>query len=90
MELEIYEAFKSAGVGDDRARAAAESVVKEIDRRYEIHARQLATKADVAAVKTDIAELRADLLKAIADMQRWTMGAIFTGMTVVAALIKLL
>ncbi|MDR2239275.1 MAG: hypothetical protein LBE33_02415 [Zoogloeaceae bacterium] len=83
MELEIYEAFRSAGVGDDRAKAAAESVIKEIDRRYELHARQLATRSDIA-------EMESRLLKAITDMQRWTVGAIFAGMGLVAGIIKML
>lgn len=83
MELEIYEAFKSAGVADEKAKAAVESVIKEIDRRYEQQARQLATRADLAEMETR-------LLKAIADVQRWTMGAVFAGMAAVAAIIKIL
>jgi hypothetical protein len=86
MELEIYEAFKSAGVADEKAKAAAES----IDRRYDFQERQLATKADVAGIKTDLAEMESRVLKTIAETQRWTMGAIFAGMAAVATIIKLL
>jgi hypothetical protein len=46
MELEIYEAFISAGVKEekeDKAKAAVESINKEIDKRYRLHADQLAT-----------------------------------------------
>lgn len=83
MELEIYEALTSANVPNEKARAVAESISKEIDRRYELHARQLATRGDMA-------EMEARLLKAINDTQRWTLGAVFAGMAVVAAIAKLL
>jgi hypothetical protein len=82
MELEIYDAFRSAGVADDKARAAVESINQAIDKRYEIHSRQLATRGDMA-------EMESRLLKAINDAQRWTMGAVFAGMAAVAAIIKL-
>ncbi len=83
VELNVYQALKSAGVDDERATAAAESITKAIDERYALHAEQLFTKRDGAA------ELKADLMKAITEMQRWTMGAIFAGMAAVAAIIKL-
>lgn len=38
MKLEIYEAFLSAGVKEDKAKAAVESINKEIDKRYALHA----------------------------------------------------
>jgi len=82
VELNVYQALKSAGVDDERATAAAESITKAIDERYALHAEQLFTKRDGA-------ELKADLMKAITEMQRWTMGAIFAGMAAVAAIIKL-
>lgn len=82
VELNVYQALKSAGVDDERATAAAESITKAIDERYALHAEQLFTKRDGA-------ELKADLMKAITEMQRWTVGAIFAGMAAVAAIIKL-
>ena len=47
MELEIYEAFISAGVKEDKAKAAVESINKEIDKRYKLHSDQLATRSDL-------------------------------------------
>lgn len=82
MELEIYDAFRSAGVTDEKAKAAVESINQAMDKRYELHARQLATRGDLAEMETR-------LLKAINDAQRWTMGAVFAGMTAVAAIVKL-
>lgn len=90
MELEIYEAFISAGVKDDKAKAAVESINREIDKRYKLHADQLATRGDVIEVSKEMAEMEGRLLKAMNEMQRWTMMSIFAGMTAVAAIIKLM
>jgi multidrug resistance efflux pump len=89
MELEIYEALTAVNVPSDKARAVAESINKEIDRRYELHARQLATRGDISELRQQTAEMEARLLKAINDSQRWTMGAVFAGMAMVAAIEKL-
>jgi multidrug resistance efflux pump len=90
MELEIYEALTAVNVPNDKAKAVAESINKEIDRRYELHARQLATRGDISELRQQSAEMEARLLKAINDSQRWTMGAVFAGMATVAAIVKLL
>jgi hypothetical protein len=42
MEFEIYSAFIKAGV----SKAVVESINKEIDKRYSLHATQLFTKAE--------------------------------------------
>ena len=44
MEIEIYSAFVKAGVSEPDAKAAVESVSKEIDKRYALHVPQLATR----------------------------------------------
>lgn len=97
VELSIYQALKSAGVDDEKATAAAESVVKAIDKRYSIHSLQLATNGDVEKVRAEVERVRIEVaksetnvMKAIADTQRWTLAAIFAGMASVAAIIKLL
>ena len=83
MALEIYNAFVKAGVPESEAKAAVESINKEIDKRYVWHASQLFTKADGA-------ELEARLLRAMAEMQRWTLTAIFAAFGIAVALIKFL
>ncbi len=75
MELEIYNAFVKAGVAEADAKAAVESISKEIDKRYALHAAQLFTKADGT-------ELKADLIK-------WSMGMIFTAVGLFAAITKI-
>lgn len=63
MELEIYDALQSAGVSSEKAKAAVESINKEIDRRYALHAAQLATRGDVEPVKAEIAKVESNLVK---------------------------
>lgn len=82
MELEIYSAFVKAGVSEQDAKAAVESINREIDRRYAI-------QVDVLASKRDIAELKTELIKAIADSQRWTITATFAAVGLFAAISKI-
>ena len=89
MELEIYSAFVKAGVSESDAKAAVESINKEIDKRYALHAQQLATRGDVESVKRDIAELKTELVKAIAESQRWTITSIFAAVALFAAVTKI-
>ena len=99
MELEIYSAFVSAGIAPETAKAAVDSITKEIDKRYALHSQQLATRGDVEGVrkeiaelgymtKKDIAELRAEVVKAIAESQRWTITAMFGAVGLFAVISK--
>ena len=98
MEIEVFDALRSAGVPDEKARAAVESINRQIDFRYRLHAEQLATRGDLAALRGD---LRADLervrgvvLTRIAesknDVVRWCVGSIFASVGMFAAVTKLL
>jgi multidrug resistance efflux pump len=88
MELEIYSAFVEAGIAPDRAKAAVDSISKEIDKRYTLHSAQLATRGDVEGVRKDVAELRAEVAKAIAESQRWTITAMFGAVGLFAIISK--
>lgn len=68
----------------------AEEINLAIDRRYELHAKQLTTRGDVEAVRADVEKSRADLIKTIAESQRWTIAAIGIIVAAVAALQKLI
>jgi hypothetical protein len=59
MISEVYEAFRSVGVTDDKARAAAEALT---DTFHD----QMATKADISDVKAEIALSKAELRTEIA------------------------
>lgn len=53
-ELEIYNAFIKAGVPEADAKAAVESINKEIDKRYAEQAVQVFTKNDGEELKAEI------------------------------------
>jgi ribosomal protein S3 len=75
MELEIYRALIKVNVPSDDAQAVADSIAREIDKRYALHAAQLFTKADGS-------ELKAELIK-------WCVGAIFAAVGLFAAIAKI-
>lgn len=54
MELEIYRALVKINVSADDAQNVADSIQKEIDKRYALHSAQLATKSDLAEAKVEI------------------------------------
>jgi ribosomal protein L29 len=81
MELEIYEAFISAGINEAKAKAAVESINKEIDKRYSLHADQLATRGDIENVRRDLAEAKTDIIK-------WALGSIFVAVGLFATIMK--
>ena len=86
MELEIYNAFVKAGVPEPEAKAAVESINREIDRRYATHASALATRGDVNEAKAD---LRADLAEAKTEIIKWCIGSMFTSVALFATITKL-
>jgi hypothetical protein len=73
MDLEVVDALKAAGVPDDKARAVVDSLHREIDQRYALHAAQLATRGDlveaVGSVKLEMTRLNADSVAAIAKLE---------------------
>lgn len=93
MELEIFEALTAANVPADRARAVVASINKEIDRRYELHSRQQATRGDVEGVRKEIGELRGDakaeIAKAQAEIVKWCMASIFGAVALFATVTKI-
>lgn len=87
MDLEIYNAFVSAGLSNEAAQSIVGSINKAIDSRYSLHSQQLATQGDIekvrlelekvrAELKTDIEKVRADISKAEAAIIKWNVGAL--------------
>jgi len=89
MDLEIYTAFVKAGVSESDAKAAVDSINKEIDKRYASHAHQLATRGDLEGVRKDLAEMESRLLRAMNEMQRWALASIFAAVGLFAAITKI-
>ena len=75
MELEIYRALVKINVSADDAQAVADSINKEIDKRYTLHAAQLATKSDLADAKVEII--------------KWTIGSMLAAVGLFATITKL-
>lgn len=82
MELEIYSASVKAGVSESDAKAAVESINKEIDKRYALHANQLATRGDVEGVRKDLADAKAEIIK-------WTVTTMFASVALFATITNL-
>ena len=60
MVKEVYDAFRSAGVSDEQATAAALAVPPRDE---------LATKTDIAELRTEFAELRMEVKTDIAELR---------------------
>jgi len=69
MELEIFEAFRAAGVPDDKARGVVVAINDLIDRRYALHAVQLATRGDVASGRAELERVTGELTASIAGLR---------------------
>jgi hypothetical protein len=71
----FLEALQAAGVPQDKAKTAIETLNQAIDSRYAIHARELATRGDVEKVRVDMEKMRAELATKIEasrhDILRW-------------------
>lgn len=79
----------NAGIAPDKAKAAVDSISKEIDKRYALHSAQLATRGDIEGVRKDVTDLRAEVAKAIAESQRWTITALFGAVGLFAVISKI-
>lgn len=75
MALEIYRTLLKINVPPEDAQAVADAINKEIDRRYGLHAAQLATKADLAEAKVEII--------------KWTVGSMLAAVGLFATITKL-
>jgi hypothetical protein len=75
MELEIYRALVKINVSADDAQNVADSIQKEIDKRYALHSTQLATKSDLAEAKVEII--------------KWTIGSMMAAVGLFATITKL-
>lgn len=87
INLAICEALTAANVPPEKARAVADAFDEAIDRRYELNARPLATRGDLAETR---GVLQKDIAGAKADIIKWCMGAIFGSAGMAMAIVKLL
>jgi hypothetical protein len=90
MELEIYNAFKAAGVPDEEAKDAVEAINKAIDHRYSLHSKQLATQGDVEKVRADVERVRTEIANAKTEIIKWNVGAIIAAVGLFATIAKIM
>ena len=76
MEIQVFNAFRKAGLSDDQAQAIVEAVNKSIDERYRLHADKIATKGGLK-------ELESSLIK-------WIVGTVIASIGVMTGLLALL
>ena len=87
IDAVVFRTFRKLGIDDADAAAFADELNATIDKRYELHARQLTTRGDLESAKSEIIR---ELSKQMMDMQRWSLGVTFAGIAAVAAIVKLL
>ena len=90
IDTVIFQTFRKLGADDADAAKFADELNAAIDKRYELPAKQLATRGNVEAVRVEIEKSRSELTRSIADSQRWTITAVGIIVAAVAALQKLL
>jgi hypothetical protein len=90
IDAVVSKTFRKLGADDSDAAAFADELNAAIDKRYNLHAAQLATLGCVGTVRKEMAEVKTELIKAVAESQRWTITAIFASVGVFAALTKVL
>lgn len=83
IDAVVFRTFRKLGIDDADAALFADELNAAIDKRYELHYKQLFTRGDGESMK-------AELVKAISDSQRWTVTAMFAGLAAVAVIQKLL
>ena len=94
LDLTIYSAFINAGVKDEDAKRAAESVSSAIDNRFALHSKMLATQGDVERIRLEIEKLRVEMVKTLSNSRgehiKWTVGTMFGAVAMMATIAKLL
>ena len=93
MELEIYDAFRNAGIAEQQAKNIASTLNKAIEQHYAIYSQQLATQGDVEKVRAEVEKVRletkAEIEKAKAEIIKWNIGAIFAAAGFAMAIARL-
>ncbi len=75
IDAVIFRIFRKLGIDDADATAFADELNSAIDKRYALHAAQLATKVDLAEAKVEII--------------KWTIGSMLAAVGLFATITKL-
>ncbi len=82
IDVAVFKTMRRLGASDDEAAEIAAEINAAIDRRYELHAKQLAKRGDLK-------EVEASIFKQIADSQGWTIGILVAGLGFIVAILKI-
>lgn len=87
ITFELYEALKSVGVNEEKAKATAEKFEDAIENRFETGLKSLATKEDLLR---EISLVRQEMSKMEIRIIKWNVGTIITVVGITVAIIKLI
>jgi SOS-response transcriptional repressor LexA len=90
MSLELYSALQEAGVKQETARRVADAVDEAIDKRYAIHAKELATRGDIEVTRREIEVVRRETAEGFKTLTVWLAGSVIATAALVVSAFKLL
>lgn len=76
ISFELYEALKSVGVHEEKARTTAEKFEEALENKFEKELERLVTKEDLAKMETQII--------------KWNVGTIIAVVSITVAIVKLI
>ena len=82
MDFAIYDAFRDAGIEENRAKVITSAINKAIEQNHALHSQQLATKGDIEQLRLEIEKVKADIIK-------WMFGAIIAAAGLAMAIARL-
>lgn len=83
IDTVVFKTFRKLGADDADAAAFVDELNLTIDKRCQLHASQLSTRADVESVRREVAELKVEMVK-------WFVGTIIAVGGITAALLKIM
>lgn len=98
VTFELYEALKSIGINEEKARATAEKFEEALENKFDAELKNLATKEDLSreifATKEDllreISQVRQELANAETRIIKWNVGTLIAVVGITVAIIKLI
>ena len=83
ITFELYEALKSIGVDEEKAKLTAEKFETALEKRLENELKDLSTKEDISNIRIDMANMETRIIK-------WNVGTIIAAVGITVAIVKLI
>lgn len=87
ITFELYEALKSIGINEEKARATAEKFENVLENKFEKELEHLVTKDDL---KIQISILETQMAKMETLIIKWNVGTIIAVVGITVAIVKLI